>query len=205
METHLPMRFALLCGSICALLTSLSASAQPFTMADPAWLGHLDKPAAASGPNTYYYTTNSDDAVINFGGSESYWEWETVVVAQSGTLTSLGVQFQSVSANGSLKFGLYDSSNHPVSGASGAVSVTTALANGTWVEVTGLSVSLAAGTYKFVIACTSTLNCSMKAKTASGRGPYQSGNTYASAFSKDPLGSSSGNEGKVVYARIFVQ
>jgi hypothetical protein len=64
METRSRTLFAPLCGSLCLL--ALSASAQPFTLADPAWVGHLNKPAAAASAE---FIVSTDAALGANGGA----------------------------------------------------------------------------------------------------------------------------------------
>lgn len=153
----------------------------------------------ASGPSTYYYTSASA-ANNSFGTGGGWQDWEVVTVAQAGPVQRLGF-WCSVSNDETVKMALYDSSSNLVSGASGTI-VTSAADNGGWKDITGLSVSIAAGTYTLVVTSSTGTGFRVGSVTAAGRGNYAS-QAYAS-FPAASLPAPAGSEGSIPLLRMFV-
>lgn len=141
-------RFLLRAGLLVLVLAFpaiVRAQRSPFS--NPASVGAMTrKPVVASGPNTYYYTTQSDAS--NSSWSPGNLAYSTITFAQGGTLTKLGLHTYTTFSGTGLKMALFSDLNTIV--ASGTVALTDTTATPTWFDVTGLNVPVTAGTYYIV-------------------------------------------------------
>ena len=126
---------------ICALLLT-AAFGQPF------W-GEYKVPAAAGGPDAWYYTTGWIESTTGTPVS-SGWQPQNfaygndVVIGQAGTATTISVRMSHSSAGVAIKMALYTAGGTLVANGTGTTS--SAAASGAWVDVT-INAAVSAATY----------------------------------------------------------